>query len=290
MISGENLLHDQGFGRKKEVIPDDKVNRVIDFLGSSLDIPKDRLEIAKKSQVFLVDKDTFYEALTEHAKQLGFGVPEEYLVDENNKEGVEAVANLFGTSIEEIANKKKKMVEYFYNKYSMTRGISISSKEGEKMIFINNDEVSESDREEVLSHELLHSMMDTPECGTGFNSETGHGHFLNEATVQLMVLRAKYKDMEWSEFADKVIDRTINVGGYGDQINVLLVLMMATRFGDRPYVFEDLKNDYFDTENDAGTKAVFVKMRLVGGAPDSIGTEFGMKERLQNLFESRLGR
>jgi len=287
-MGGENLLHDQDFGRKKEVIPSDKVNKMVDSLGSDLDIPKDRLEIAKKSQVFLVDKDTFYEALTEHAKQLGFRIPEEYLVDENGRKGAEAVANLFGTSIEEIASKKKKQMEDFYKEYSATRGISICSENGEKMILINKDEVGEKDKDEVLTHELLHSMMDTPKHGSGFNSEIGYGHFLNEATVQLMTLRAKYKDMGWSEFSEKVINRSIKSVGYEKQVDTLLVLMRATSFGNEEYTFERLKGDYFNTDDDAGTKAVLVKMYLIKGAPDKIGTVSGMKEKMQDLFESRL--
>lgn len=270
-----------------EKLPTDKVSGTVDFLGEALNIPKERMEAARNTPVYLVDKDIFFEELSKHIKNLGFKIPEEYVIDESKRESAEAVASIFGTTVEETKAKRTKGLEDFYKEYSMTRGISICSKKGEKMILINRDEVPETDRDEVLAHELLHSMVETPKNGGGFNSETGYGHYLNEATVQLMTLRAKHKDMDWSEFSEKVINRSIKSVGYESQMDALLVLMKATTFGSEEYSFEKLKEDYFSVE-DEGVKAVLVKMHLVRGTPDTIGKLSGMKKKMQDLFEARL--
>jgi len=270
-----------------ERLPVDKVERMIDFLGVALDIPKERLDAARDFPVYLVDKNTFYEEVTKYNKQLGFEIPEEYVLDDSKREGAEAMANIFGTTVEEIKAKRTKLLEKYYRENSEIRGISICSKKGEKKILINRDEVPEIDRDEVLSHELLHSMVNTSKKGSGFNSETGYGHYLNEATVQLMNLRARYKEMDWIEFGDRIIDRSIKSAGYESQMDALIVLMRATSFGEKEFTFEKLKESYFN-EEETGIKAFLVKIELIRNIPDTINKNFSMKKKMQNLFEERL--
>jgi hypothetical protein len=285
--SGLPLKDIQNVSREK--LSSDKVSGVVDFLEKALNIPKERIEVVRNTPVYLVGKDIFFDEISKHAKQLGFKIPEEYVLDESKRESAEVVANIFGTTVEKIKNKRTKLLEDFYKEYSMTRGVSICSKDGEKVILINRDEVSEVDRDEVLSHELIHSMVDTPEEGSGFNAKTGFGHNLNEAAVQLMNLRAKYNEMGWEDFSRGIFDGSIKSVSYRKEMGALLVLMKATSFGNEEYTFERLKGDYFG-EGEAGEKAFFVKISLIRAIPDKIGEKTGMKNEMQKLFESRLER
>lgn len=274
--------------RRKDVIPVSRVNKAIDLLGSNLKIPQERLQMAEKSQVFLVDKNTFYDIVSEHVEQLGFRIPKELEIKNEDKNKAEAIYLALGTSVEEVREKKRKLVEGFYSQYSMIEGISICNKNGEKSIFINGDEVDEEKIDDILSHELLHAMVDTVNEGSGFNTEYGRYHFLNEAAVQLMALRSKYNFLDWKKFSDAVKKGDIENDAYSNQVNALLVLFEATTFGKGEYSFEDLKDLYFDMEMDSGTKAVFLKMSLFSRIPEKIGVNEKMRDNLLYIFETRL--
>lgn len=288
-MESNNFLPIKDIKSSREKVAVEKVNQTIDFLGDSLEIPKDRLDNARKSSVYVVDKDTFFDELTKHIKELGVKVPEEFIIEEAKSESMETIAEVFGTSVEEIKSKKRGELEKFYREYSLTKGISIISDNGEKTILINGDEVTEEKRDEAMSHELLHSMVDTINQGSGFNSKTGFGHNLNEATVQLMNLRAKYKEMDWEGFSKGIFDGSIESVGYREEMGTLLVLMRATSFGKDEYTFDKLKEEYFD-KGEASEKAFLVKMSLIRGVPDVIGGKNGMRAEMQKLFERKLER
>lgn len=272
-----------------ERVSKDRVCQVVDFLEKNLNIPNECLKKAADTEVNLVDRDTFLEVVKRHFHNLGYETPEELVVDESKHEKMDLFYGALGTSYEEVSAKHSEAAQKFNDNYLATPGISICIDEDKSVVFINKDEIDNDwEMNDVLAHELLHSMADKTELESGFSID-GNFHYLNEAMVQLMVVRAKNSGIEWSDFVDRYLAGKIENGHYHKQVSTLLALIKSTSFGiDGLYSFDDLIHMYFDQEYDGGIRGTIFKMNLARKIPQKLGDNENFGKELMDLFENRL--
>jgi hypothetical protein len=269
-------------------IDSDEITRRIDFLGQKLNIPQDQLDRARKTEILIVDKNTFFEKVQKHFKKLGIEIPEKLVINENEREKVEFLFKVLKTSAEEVSKKRNEIIKNFFDEYSETPAICYHES-GLNTILINSDEIkSDEEMDEALTHELIHSIANSSDLESGFSSG-GKFHNLNEAMVQMLVIKINNSDLEWSDFIDKYLSGKINNRHYNRELLTLLTIVKSTSFGKEGlYSFEEITNIYFNDQYDDGIRGILFKMNLFSKVPDKLDDDNEFKIKLLKLFEERL--
>lgn len=268
-------------------IESSEINRRIDFLGQKLNIPRDQLDKARNTEVLIVDRNTFFNKVSDYASSLGLEIPGKLVIDENERNKTELVFKAMGTSIEEVSKRRIEVLKKFIDEYSLMPGISYY-KDGINKVLINSDEIkSDEEMEIALNHELLHSIGQKSEIEGGFSNE-GSFHFLNEAVVQLMVIRINNSDLKWPDFINKYLNGGIKNDIYDSHIKLLLAIVQTTSLGKGGlYDFDEITKMYFDNEYD-GVRGILFKMNLFNRVPEKLGSDENFKENLIKKFENWL--
>lgn len=268
-------------------IDSDEINRRIDFLGQKLNIPNDQLDRARNTEVLIVDRNTFFDKVSDYASNLGLKIPGKLIIDENERNKTELIFKAMGTSIEEVSKRRIEVLKKFIDEYSLMPGISYYE-DGTNKVLINSDEIkSDEEMEIALNHELLHSIAQKSEIEGGFSNE-GSFHFLNEAVVQLMVIRINNSDLKWPDFINKYLNGEIKNDIYDTHIKLLLAIVQTTSLGKGDlYDFDEITKMYFDSEYD-GMRGILFKMNLFNRVPEKLGSDENFKENLIKKFENWL--
>ena len=198
----------------------------------------------------------------------GLGVIEEELdeVDDDKKEVLEAM----GVNPDAKRMENERRIRELEESAVKWGGCVVRGKNGGSKILIR--EGSETDKDEILTHELIHVMAgEDVDGGRGLVSDEGEGNKFNEAVTQLLVLRMKYREITQEDMFEKINKGEIKTG-YVNEVHKLLLLLEATKLSGNPLELKEVADIYFG-EDEAGVKRYLLLMKILGRTPEKIRSQ-----------------
>ncbi len=248
----EQFIDDQ------ELMPPKDIKDAVLTLGKFFDAPKEAVEKGLKTPVYIVSPDKCAEAIKENLIDQGMLKKQVPLSEDAT---LDMVAKALGTSRREINMAQRQQEDRLQQEFSSFGGVTLTDTKGNTVIYINKE--AKTDRAEILDHELLHTMAKNKK-GSGFQSEEGEGHNLNEAMTQLLTLAKKY-NLAPDQLAIKIRKGEIKTP-YPNLVMQLAASIGASSLGPKPITVKEVARDYFK-KGDPSIKRYMFGMKVAQRAP-----------------------
>lgn len=245
----------------QEKVPTERISQYVDNICSRFTIPDAAKSKALACDAFIVDSNTFGQYVAFYAAHVGFYPP----TLPTEKDLIIAQALGFASdTLQQSYQIKLKRYQDEISSISNYPGICLPLEPGKSTILINA--ASRNETPEILGHELLHAMVETGNEGTGFNSETGDGHELNEASTQTLNLAVIYPDQTASQLLKSIKDQKINTA-YRTGVMGLLQMVSIVESCNPPFTLENLAERYLNSEQPPSIKALLLQWELIQNMP-----------------------
>lgn len=222
----------------------------------------------------VVSEERFIREVRLHLERIGAIIEEPKERSDQEKE----ILEIMGMDIEKTKINREKRIRELEESAVKWGGCVIKTEDGKFKILIN--ESANTDKEEVLTHELMHVMAgEDKDGGMGLSSENGEGKGFNEAVTQLLVLRMKHQDLSQVEMFKQIQNGRIKTG-YVKEIHKLLLLLEATTLSEKPLIVKDVANIYF-SDDSSYMKRNLLLMRILSRIPENIREQ---SERVYNRY------
>lgn len=270
--NGENLV---GVGSEFDVgkVDKEKVRKTARGIGEFYGCNEEVVRRGLSVEVEVVSEDDFLRGIRLFFEGIGVIAEEFEELDDEKK----AILDAMGIDPEVKKINRKKRIKELEESVVRWGGCVVKTKDGRDKILIKEN--SETDKDEMLTHELIHVMMGEDEDGgMGLSSERGEGKRFNEAVTQLLVLRMRYRDLSQREMFNQIRDGRIETG-YVEEIHKLLLLLEATTLSEKPLTTKDMASIYFSNDS-SSMKRNLLLMRILSRIPENIrGQSEGVYEK-----------
>lgn len=228
--------------------PIENIVEKVEKLGQVLKMPPQLIERGKRTEGYVVSPRVFRGEVEKHLRSLEALPTTEYgdpMLDE--------VAKLFGSSAQEIKDRRTKQVKQEIEKLG---GISIPQENGKHCLVLIN-KGARLPRKLIVDHEIIHAMGDKgPGKKSGFQEPDGKHHGLNEGVIETLRIHAEHQDLP-PDILHKKIKKGEIESPFPNEVQALLTAITATHLGNQPVTFKELAEAYAEEDGD------FFKMDLV---------------------------
>mgnify|MGYP000126747621 CR=1 FL=1 len=234
------------------------VNQKAREIKDAYNLSEEQYQRVKDTIIQVLDKGKFSEKIILYLEEQGF-INKEKLPETPDFEEIVKMMRKDIETLKADKERQRKMAEEWTKRFG---GIHLQDKDGKSFIYIM-DNPSHNNQEPVFIHELLHAAASFGKGRSGFNTEDGKYHNLNEAATQILTLHMLYPDLDAQSLLKKIISQEITTP-YRKDVIKLLSLLYATAYSKNPITIEKLSEYYFGNED--GTKPITLALDIARNA------------------------